>query len=284
MEVFGDRPSLDLGFSKGDIHIWRADLDLPIMGFQKLHQTLSIDERVRAERFHFQKDRKRFSVGRWILRTILGYYLNVEPSLLRFCYGKYGKPALATTFGKETILFNMSDSEGLALYAFTRGHEIGIDIEHIRDIPEMDQIAEQYFSARENAVFRSLPESKKREAFFSFWTRKEAFMKAKGEGLGLGLNQVEVSLTPGEQATLLSVNSNPQEASRWSLQDLDPGPGFTAALAVQGHGCQLKSCQWEGGDYVERKANDSHYTASYLAERLYREVHVICLYKGTSEI
>jgi 4'-phosphopantetheinyl transferase len=274
----------ELMLAEKDLHIWRADLDLPIIGFQKLYQTLSVDERVRAKRFHFEKDRRRFIVGRGILRMVLSCYLSVEPYQLQFCYGKNGKPALADTFGKGSILFNMSDSEGLALYAFARDHEIGVDIEHIRYIPEMDQIAEQYFSARENAVFRSLPESKKREAFFSFWTRKEAFMKAKGEGLGLGLNQVEVSLTPGEQATLLSVNSNPQEASRWSLQDLDPGPGFTAALAVQGHGCQLKSCQWEGGDYVERKANDSHYTASYLAERLYREVHVICLYKGTSEI
>jgi len=240
MEIFWKIPLPDLQLSKGDIHIWRADLDLPITGFQKLYQTLSIDERVRAERFHFEKDRRRFIVGRGTLRTILGCYLNVEPSRLQFCYGKNGKPALADTFGKGVILFNMSDSEGLALYAFTRDHEIGVDIEHIRDIPEMDQIAERFFSARENAVFRSLPESKKREAFFNCWTRKEAFIKAKGEGLGLGLDQFEVSLAPGERAALLSTNGDPQEASRWSLRELDPGPGFTAALAVQGHGWQLK--------------------------------------------
>jgi 4'-phosphopantetheinyl transferase len=240
MEVFWKIPLQDLQLSKGDIHIWRADLDLPIIGFQKLYQTLSIDERVRAGRFHFEKDRRRFIVGRGTQRTILGCYLNVEPSWLQFCYGKNGKPALADSFGRGAIFFNMSASEGLALYAFTRDHEIGVDIEHIRDIPEMDQIAERFFSARENGVFRSLPESKKREAFFNCWTRKEAFIKAKGEGLGLGLDQFEVSLAPGDRAALLRTNGDRQEASRWSLRELDPGPGFAAALAVQGHDWQFK--------------------------------------------
>lgn len=284
MIPFWKIPQSELTLGERDIHIWRADLDPPIIGFQKLYQMLSIDEKVRAERFHFEKDRRRFIVGRGTLRTILGCYLNVGPSRLHFCYGKHGKPALADTFGKGAILFNMSDSEGLALYVFTRDHEIGVDIEHIRDIPEMDQIAERFFSARENAVFRSLPESKKREAFFNCWTRKEAFIKAKGEGLGLELDQFEVSLAPGERAALLSTNGDPQEASRWSLRELDPGPGVTAALAVQGHGWQLKCCQWEGGDYVERKANDSHHPTSYPAERLYREVRAIRIYEGTSEI
>jgi 4'-phosphopantetheinyl transferase len=244
MGVFWNRPSPALEFSKGDIHVWRADLDLPIIDFQTLYQTLSIDERVRAERFYFEKDRRRFIVGRGMLRIISGCYVNVEPRRLQFCYGKNGKPALADTFGKGVVLFNMSDSEGLALYAFTRNHEIGVDIERIRDIPEMDQIVEGFFSARENAVFRSLPESKKREAFFNCWTRKEAFMKAKGEGLGYGLDQFEVSLAPGERAALLSTHGDPQEASRWSLRELHPGPGFTAALAVQGHCWQLKFSQW----------------------------------------
>jgi 4'-phosphopantetheinyl transferase len=233
-------PKSGLTLAEEDIHIWRANLDLPIMGLQKLYHTLSINERVRAERFHFEKDRKRFIAGRGILRTILSCYLSVEPSRLHFCYGKNGKPALADTFGKGAILFNMSDSEGLALYAFTRDHEIGVDIEHIRDIPEMEQIAKQFFSARENAVFRSLPESKKREAFFNCWTRKEAFIKAKGEGLRFGLDQFEVSLAPGKRAALLRTTGDPQEASRWLLRELDLGPGFAAALAVQGYGWQFK--------------------------------------------
>ena len=235
-----EKPQSELTLAEKDIHVWRADLDLPTIGFQNLYETLSIDERARAERFHFEKDRKRFIARHGILRTILGCYLNVEPSRLQFSYGKNGKPALADTFGKEAILFNMSDSEDLAIYGFTRDQEIGVDIERIDDIPEMHEIAERFFSARENAVFRSLPESKKREAFFNCWTRKEAFIKAKGEGLGLGLDQFEVSLAPGGRAALLRTNGDPQEASRWSLRELDPGPNFTAAIAVQGHGWRLK--------------------------------------------
>jgi 4'-phosphopantetheinyl transferase len=229
----------ELTLAEYDIHIWRADLDLPMAGSQKLHQSLSADEKVRAERFQFEKDRRRFIVGRGILRTMLGCYLNVEPSRVQFCYGRNGKPAVADTFGKGNILFNMSNSEAIALYAFVRDHEIGVDIERIRDIPEMDQIAERFFTARENVVFQSLPESKRREVFFNCWTRKEAFIKAKVEGLGLSLDQFEVSLAPGERAALLSTNGDSQEASRWSLRELDAGPGFAAALAVDGENVKL---------------------------------------------
>jgi len=237
-------PPLDLALRPDEIHVWCASLDQPVSRFQMLSQTLSLDEYLRAERFHFEKDRKRFIVGRGVLKTILGCYLSVEPSRLQFCHGKNGKPALADTFGKGAILFNTSDSERLALYGFTRDHEIGVDIEHIRDIPEMDQIVERFFSARETIAFRALPESKKKEAFFNCWTRKEAFVKAKGEGLKIGLNQFEVSLAPGQQAALLSTKGDPQEASRWSLRELNPGLGSVAALAVQGHGWQLKCWQW----------------------------------------
>ena len=237
-------PQSELTLAEKDIHVWRADLDLPLIGFQKLYQTLSVDERVRAKRFHFEKDRKRFIARHGILRTILGCYLNVEPSRLQFSYGKNGKPALADTFGKEAILFNMSDSEDLAIYGFTRDHEIGVDIEHIRDIPEMDQIAERFFSARENGVFRSLPENTKKEAFFNCWTRKEAFMKAIGEGLFYPLNRFEVSFSPDEPSRLLSMGGDPELASQWLMLSLQPVAGFTAALAIKGHGWRLHFWQW----------------------------------------
>jgi len=233
-----------LTLGEKDIHIWQAELDLPILGFQKLYQTLSIDERVRAERFHFEKDRKCFIARHGILRTILGCYLNVEPSRLQFCYGKYGKPELADTFGEGPILFNMSDSEGLALYAFTRSQEIGVDIEHIRDIPEMDQITERFFSERENAVFRSLPESKKKEAFFNCWVRKEAFIKAIGAGLHCPLDKFEVSLVPGDPANLPSIQEDSRVAFRWSMQELKPRSGFAAAFAIEDRSRQLHCWQW----------------------------------------
>jgi 4'-phosphopantetheinyl transferase len=237
-------PQSKLTLGEKDIHVWRADHDLPMIVFQNLYETLSIDEKMRAERFHFEKDRKRFIARRGILRTILGCYLGVEPSQLQFCYVKNGKPALADSFGKEPILFNMSNSEDLAIYGFTRDQEIGVDVEHIRDIPEMDQIAERFFSVGENAVFRSLPRSKKRQAFFSFWTHKEAFIKAIGEGLFYPLNRFEVSFSPDEPIRLLSIDGDSAKASQWFMLSLKPAAGFTAALAIKGHSWRLQLWQW----------------------------------------
>jgi len=205
-----------------------------------------MDERMRAERFHFERDRKRFIVRRGILRTILGCYLSIEPSRLRFCYGKNGKPALADTSGKGRIRFNLSHSEGLALVAFTRDREIGVDIEHIRDISEMEQIAERFFSVREYTVFRVLPKSKKKEAFFNCWVRKEAFTKAIGDGLSWPLDKFDVSLILGESARLLRIEGDSKGASRWSIQDLKPASGFAAAFAVEGRSGRLHCWQWSG--------------------------------------
>jgi 4'-phosphopantetheinyl transferase len=134
-----------------EIHIWYASLDKPVPWFRKL---LSSDEGKRTKRVQFDEHQKRFIVRLGILRTILGHYLSVNPSSIQFTYGKNGKPALADTFGRGTVHFNLSHSNGIALYAFTRDREIGVDIEHIRDISEVEQIVERFFSEREKAVFR----------------------------------------------------------------------------------------------------------------------------------
>jgi 4'-phosphopantetheinyl transferase len=244
MVVCWKTPTTDFSLSKKDIHLWRADLSLPDRSIQQLNQILSTDERIRAERFHFEKDRKKFIIGVGILRTIMGCYIGVEPSELRFCYGKHGKPGLSDAFGNKKIHFNMSHSEDLALYGFTRDHEIGVDIELIRDIPEMDKIAEQFFSKKENDVFRSLPDSKKKEVFFNCWTRKEAFIKAIGDGLYQPLDKFDVALIPGEPARLLRIGGDSKTASRWFIQGLRPAPGFTAAFAIQGHDWRLHFWQW----------------------------------------
>lgn len=233
---------LDLG--NDGIHVWRANLDLKPSRVQSLQQTLAMDEQERAERFYFQKDREHFIVARGLLRTILGHYLNMEPAQLRFCYSLHGKPALAGELGRNELRFNLSHSCGLALYAITRGRELGVDVERIR--PELvdEQIAERFVSPREFAILRTLPTELQQVAFFSCWTRKEAYIKARGEGLTLPLNRFDMSLTPREPATLLSTDGSRQEASRWSLQELNVGPGYTAAVAVEGHGCRVKCWQW----------------------------------------
>ena len=201
-------------------------------------------EKKRSERFHFEKDRRDFIIGRGILRSILGRYLTVDPSCLQFCYGNNGKPYLVNTSGHEMICFNSSKSNGVALFAFTRDREIGVDIEQIRDIPEMDLIVEIFFSFKESNLYRSLPERKKKEAFFNCWTRKEAFIKAIGDGLYFPLDKFMVSMVPGEEARLLGIERNSKGISRWSVQGMIPACGFTAAYAVEGRRCKLLCWQW----------------------------------------
>ena len=238
-------PPVPLTLGNNEVHVWCASLDLPASQVQSLQNTLVIEELRRAERYYFQKDRKHFIVARGVLRDILGRYLKIEPGQLRFCHNPYGKPGLAGETGGETLCFNVSHSHGLALYAITRDRAVGVDVEFIRPDLATEDIAERFFSPREVAVLRTLPANIQPEAFFNCWTRKEAYIKAKGKGLSIPLDQFDVSLAPGEPATLLSVNGESKEASRWSLQELDVGSGYAAALAAEGHDWQLKCWQWE---------------------------------------
>ena len=217
---------------------------------QRLWCTLTADERQRAERYIFQKDRTHFVVARGLLRVLLGCYLRQEPLHLRFIYGPHGKPALATDTGGVALRFNVSHSHGLALYAITRGREVGVDVERIRPKVAQEKIAERFFSPREVTVLRALPTPLQATAFFACWTRKEAYIKATGDGLSLPLDQFDVSLAPGEPAVLLRTAWDPQEVACWALQDLAPAPGYRAAVAVAGHDWRL-TC-WDGpGAYLD---------------------------------
>ena len=237
-------PSSHLALPDDEVHIWHVALDDPVLGLEKLEQTLSTDECMRASRFHFERDRRHFVVGRGMLRSILGLYLKTEPEKLRFSYGVYGKPSLLDDSGDNTLRFNLAHSHGLAIYGFVRNREIGIDLEYIYRIPDIDQIAERFFSKYENSVLRKLSTDEKQEAFFNCWTRKEAYIKATGNGLACPLDQFDVSLMPGEPARLLRVNGDKKEASRWSLEALTLDPGYVGALAVAGHDWQVRHWKW----------------------------------------
>jgi 4'-phosphopantetheinyl transferase len=208
-----------------------------------LERTLALDERSRAGRFYFRHDRERFIVARGILREILGRYLSRAPESLSFSYSSYGKPALVSESGAEAIRFNISHSHGTALYVVTRGRELGVDLELIRDGLEIEQIAERFFSRAEVSALCALPTQIRRRAFFLCWTRKEAYIKARGEGLSLPLDQFEVSLVPGEPAALMSAQRD--EAFRWSLRELFPAADYAAALAIEGRDCSLACWQWQ---------------------------------------
>jgi 4'-phosphopantetheinyl transferase len=225
------------------VHVWRVPLDIPASVRTALHETLSPDERDRAGRYRFDRDRNRFTVGRGVLRLLLGSYLGIPPDRPRLCYGAQGKPALANEGGEWDLQFNLSHSQGLALVAFSPGRALGVDLEQIRPDLAEDRIAESFFSRQEVATLRALPPEQQAEAFFACWTRKEAYIKALGGGLSISLDSFDVSLAPGAPAALLRVRDDPGEASRWSLRELDPGPGFAGALVVEGHGWQLERWQ-----------------------------------------
>jgi len=226
-------PSMGTRLSSGDVHIWRGWLDQPVERVRQLEQTLSTDERERASRFRFETDRTRVGVGRGTLRSIHGHYLGIEPGRVRLRYGPNGKPTLDEGPDRAPIQFNLAHSHQLAVLIFARTRQVGIDLEYVRPVPRLQQIAASFFSAHENAVLSSLPPSQQQEAFYLCWTCKEAYLKATGLGLDHPLDQFDVSLVPGEPARLLRVEGKPEETSRWSLHWLRPAPGYLAALAVE---------------------------------------------------
>ena len=226
-----------------EIHVWRASLGAEGKRLPKFLGLLSADEKRRATRFHFEKDRTRFIAARAFLRMVLGRYVETAPSRLRFRYNSYGKPSIAAADDGRELSFNLAHSEDLALLGITRGREIGVDVERIRLESAGEEIARQFFSRREVVALDSLPAEQRTEAFFRCWVRKEAYIKAKGEGLSIPLDQFDVSLRPDEPPALLSATTD-EETSDWYMKDLSPGPGYMAALAVKGQNLRLKCWLW----------------------------------------
>jgi 4'-phosphopantetheinyl transferase len=237
-------PPARLQLDGGAVHVWRFPLDPDAECLERLRAILSADEQARAARYRFAKDQDAFVAARGRLRSILGLYLDREPAALRFEYNVQGKPSLPAELSDDRLRFNLTHSHNLALCAVACRRELGIDLEHHRPELAGETIAERFFSAREVATLRALPPSLQQVAFFACWTRKEAYMKAVGGGLTIPLDQVEVTLHPEEAPALLSTLDGPSDAARWCLRALAPGPGYTAALVVEGHGWQLHCWDW----------------------------------------
>ena len=227
------------------VHVWFIDLREPGLSINGLKNVLSPQECFRAEKFKFQKDRVPYIIAHAALRRILAGYLELDPSQLEFREGPFGKPELVSNAQGEPLNFNLSHSHETALVAVTVRREVGVDIEYIKREFEWQEVAERFFAPGEIARLRVLPQEQQQRAFFSCWTRKEAYIKAKGGGLSIPLQDFEVSLSPWEPASLISCISDPQEATRWSLAEVDAGPEYTAAVAVQGHGWRLKCRRWD---------------------------------------
>jgi 4'-phosphopantetheinyl transferase len=226
-----------------ELHVWRARLDQqPAVYLARLRELLSPDEQQRAGRFYFPHHRERYIVARGTLRILLGRYLNLLPETLSFTYGPQGKPALANEInGPEPLHFNVAHSEHVALYGFIWGRPVGVDVEYIRSMKDMDQMAARFFSAVEYQAWQTVPAEQQDQAFFNCWTRKEAYIKVIGEGLSHPLDRFVVTLRPGEPGRLLSVDENSALAEKWQMQALHPAADFAAAVAVEG-GWQRLRC------------------------------------------
>ena len=223
-----------------EVHVWRSSLRWPDAQIQQWKTLLSTDERERADRFYFEKDREAYIAARGVLRLLIGRYLAIEPTEIRFDYGPQGKPALTSSSEYPPLRFNLSHSGDIVLYGFTLQRTIGVDVEQIRTNLEYEQIATGFFSQYEQETLQSLPSSIKPAAFFTCWTRKEAYIKAVGKGLSLPLDQFDVTLILGEPAKLLETRGAPDEADRWSLEEIEIDAGYKAAVVVEGNDWQLR--------------------------------------------
>jgi 4'-phosphopantetheinyl transferase len=228
-----------------EVHVWRVLLDSSPEELDRLLGGLAADERARAERFRVERARAEFVAARAALRGILGLYHSSDPVRPAFRLGPQGKPSLAGA--DPTLHFNLSHSHGLALVAVTRLGEVGVDVEQVRPLDTMLELAERYFAAAEVQALFALPPQVQPEAFFNGWTRKEAFLKAVGVGLSYGLDRVELTLTPGVPARFLRIAGDAGRAAGWSLHALAPAPGYVGALALEGKGYRVTCWDWRGG-------------------------------------
>jgi 4'-phosphopantetheinyl transferase len=224
----------------GEVHVWFARLERTPARLTRMRTILNPEEMARADRFLMEVHRNRFIAARALLRDLLAGYLSQPPEAIRFAYNEWGKPALAPGFAASDLRFNLSHSQNLAMYAFVLDRDVGVDLEMIRAEVANERVAENFFSRWEVETLRALPPELQVEAFFNCWTRKEAYVKARGQGLSIELNSFDVSLTPGEEAKILRSD----DSIGWSLVAFKPEDGCVAAMATQGSPLRIANPRW----------------------------------------
>jgi 4'-phosphopantetheinyl transferase len=231
------------GAMSRDVHVWQARLDLETSSVEALWHTLTAQESARACAFRFPELRRRYVVARGVLRAILARYLGADPRAIPIRTQSFGKPELATTGPHHRLRFNLSHSGDLALYGFAVGRDVGIDVERLSPPRASMAIAERFLSPSETNALRSLEADRRHRAFLACWTRKEAYVKAKGLGLAAQLDRFSVSVDPDCAAVRLET-ADGQETSEWSIDALDAGAGFVAAVCVQGTRARIVRRSW----------------------------------------
>jgi len=219
-------------FPADRVDVWRVSLDVPSKA-ESDPTILSSDEITRAGRFHFDKDRNRFTRCRAALRTLLASYLAVPASEIRFQYSASGKPQVIGEQNPRALAFNVSHSGNLALIAVGSKFRLGVDVEEIRDDADTTKLAERFFSLRERAGLQALPNLLRVPGFFACWTRKEAFLKATGDGLSFPLSDFSVSTDPDLDPVVEEIRGNRESPKQWFLADLSVADGYRATVAVE---------------------------------------------------
>lgn len=222
-------PGVRLTLADDELHFWTARLDVPPARLVQWLALLSTEERTRLERFHFPVHRHRYAAAHGQLRLILSSYLSLSPDELQFAVSEYGKPYL---LNGGDLSFNLSHAGEQMVVGVVRGRAIGVDIEQIRPEAATTEIALNYFAAAEQSAFQAVPDAQKPQAFFAAWTRKEAFIKAVGEGLSFPLADFAITLAPGEPARLLAIRGEAAAAAAWQMWDVEVGRGYAAAVVV----------------------------------------------------
>jgi 4'-phosphopantetheinyl transferase len=228
---------------EGAIHVWRVGLDAPTTIVTKLSTTLSKDERQRTEQLVLERHRHRFIIGRAGLRILLGAYLKQAPKELVFSYGPHGKPALQTDRSASSIRFNLAHSQSIALYAFALDRDVGVDVEHWQAVEDAAGIAQRFFAPDEIKELKALPTDRWEEGFYRCWTRKEAYIKARGKGLTIPLSTFSVIVRSGERAASVRSTADPEGVSQWSVEEIRPAARSSAAVAAEGSGWTVERFQ-----------------------------------------
>jgi 4'-phosphopantetheinyl transferase len=212
------------------LHVWIFELSAPPHAVEYFRSQLAADEKERAERFRFAHLRVSYVIAHGVLRCLLARYLGTTAAEIEFLYNEQSKPRLAQPDCR--LRFNLSHSGALAACAFGLECEIGVDLEQIRPMPDLFDIAGRFFSPDECRDLEAVPPSQREAGFFTCWTRKEAYIKAVGGGLSIPLDSFRVSLLPDEPARL--IHARPEDGGPWTLDAFDPGAGYRGAVAYNG--------------------------------------------------
>ncbi|MGP0129206.1 MAG: 4'-phosphopantetheinyl transferase family protein [cyanobacterium endosymbiont of Rhopalodia musculus] len=219
-----------LTINPSDIHLWKQHLKVSDLEVNRCFEILNQEEKIKAQKFSFEKHKRRFIVARGTLKTILGRYLNIPAPTIEFTYSSRGKPRLTNKLGGNRLQFNLSHSNELAIYGVTCNRVIGVDLEYIRPMSEAKKLAKRFFCFQEYNHINLLTSPDLEKTFFKLWTAKEAYLKATGEGIGGGLDQVEVSLDSCPQLLKLPKN---QSLLNWTTSFLIPHPNYQGAIVFQ---------------------------------------------------